>query len=1112
MKKVKKVLSAFLPSIVFFGMAVAVIPTLFNNEAGVDTAIYSQETGHAKFGQPDYVYGDGEDDEDEDVTVQVDKVILHYYNEGGGNLGNSGRAFYLWVTGVDGKEYNTSSAAFSEDHNPGGIVTVSDDDTMMTIVIDFATTEFAEYANRSGLYFIIKYAMRSDTDLNWGGQSDDMFIRYADYPNAINGDNVCELWTMPAAGGGIAILDSEAKTKVHGVALAQFTDWKTIHCTLTSDTHSVNWKLYAYDQTYFKIKPKKREENKKWYLVKESVGTGDFDIKLKYEAHINVVYSLESHDPSTDNDPDMASLSKIVTVGFDKLYDSAKFHQYYEDANANAELGMTYTPQATTFRVWSPISANLKVLIYEKDTSSEYCGATDEATKKAYDKYQAYQMQYKSGGLWELVIDGDLDGYYFNYQVDNTLGTNVVMDPYATSAGANGLRGLIYDKNGAKVTPDGWNDLDLVWDGKTGYDIATPQELTVYEVHIQDFTGDSSWNGTEKPGTYKAFVEKGTRLEGESGNDFWKTTGYDHLNGLGVNAVQIMPTFDHDNNEVPEQGKEKYNWGYNPLNYNVPEGIYSSDPHNGYARVKEFKEMVLGLSQTEAHTRVIMDVVYNHVSSATGSNFHKLMPRYYFRYSMKDYTYYWEENGETKSSTVKAGELWDGSGCHNEVASERPMMRKFIVDSLCMWANDYKVKGFRFDLMGLIDFQTMNAAKKALYKIDPDIYIYGEGWTSGGYHGEGSAEYNEYYGGTPHNYGAMTWQVYNECNNFRNGIITDEIYLGGFNDSFRNAVRGSNDGGGGGYPGSGWVQGGNWVGGGDFRGDIVNKVTAGMWGCNYDVYGNGQPNNGDHTGRFPEQTVNYVSCHDNWTLRDQLFQTLLSRDVSPIEPSKIAEGVLRASIQAHALTFASNGVAFILGGEELLRTKTVKDSAGTYDYTDKVADKDSYRGMYGNTISHNSYNSPIEVNSFKWGNKKQVTMVGDNGSAFTSTITNAEFNYCDTFKGIIALHSKISLMRGANNARMEELTGDLGTRWWSRDGQTDLSNCIAIRVGSTLIFAAVGPINIGADNEYLGCDPAEPQHTYFEYGASEWRDTYHLFPGNYNFIQVHTTQAQEVKT
>lgn len=1117
MSKVKKVMSTLMPYLYVFGMSIGLIgAAVIPDKAGKDTALYFNDDNNVTYSEPSYRANEEEDEGE--ATIPVDKVILHYYNEGGGC---EERAFYLWVTGVDGVEYNDKKPEW----NPGSIMTV-DDTYHMTITLDFKNdANFAEFGGRSGLYFIIKFAKKSETDLNWGGQSDDMFIKYGDYADKANyKDNVLELWTMPAAGGGIAILDAEAKTRVHGVALAQFVDWKTIHCTLTSDTVAVNWQLYAFDQTYFrKYKPKEREDYKKWYLVKESSGVGNFDIKLKYEAHVNVVYQLVSHDPSTDSIEGMDVLNKEVTVSFDLLYDTPKFHKYYENDNLNADLGMTYSPSGTTFRVWAPTAANMKVIIYDKDTSSEYCGSDDADIKKSYDKpYMSKYMQYKSGGIWEYTINEDLDGKYYNYQVDNVLGTNIVMDPYATSAGANGLRALIYDKNGSKVTPDGWNELKNKWH-TTDYDISTPQELTIYEVHIQDFTGDPSWNGTEKAGTYKAFVQKGTHLQGTDGSSFWMTTGYDHLNGLGVKAVQIMPTFDHDNNEVAET--PKYNWGYNPLNYNVPEGAYSSDPHDGYARVREFREMVLALSETQEHTRTIMDVVYNHVSSATGSNFHKLMPRYYFRYIMQDYTYEYWEDGQKKYSTVKAGELWDGSGCHNEVASDRPMMRKFIVDSLVHWAEDYQIKGFRFDLMGLIDFKTMIAAKKALTAVDNDIYLYGEGWTSGGYHGEGSYEYNTYYGESFHNYGAMTWQVYNECNNYIAGTEANEVYLGGFNDTFRNAVKGSNDGGGGGYPGEGWVQRGNYVGS-DFKDDHMSAVATGLWGLNIGVHGNGEQGNNDNTGRFPEQTVNYVSCHDNWTLRDQLYQTLLDKGATAAGvDGGIAERILRASIQAHALTFASNGVAFILGGEEFLRTKTVagKDKDGNaFDYTGLVADKDSYRPMYGTIVSHNSYNSPLSVNAFKWDQKKEVVIKGTKDEVdFTSTVKNSTFNYCDAFKGLIKMHSydtingeatKRNFKRGENVATVEAFGFPWSNYWWSKNDQhtDDASNCIAINLyNDRTVLVFVGP-GLGESGNYLknNYHVIEDDYRIYQYGDWNIQNTYEFHPSAWNAILIGRPQER----
>ena len=1031
-----------LPSFFVMGMC---LPALLNNrnspkdDPGEDTAIYSNDLTHARYDLPDITSrADGDDDEDEEVVVEVNKVILHYYNEAGGC---AGRAFYLWVTGSEtGYEYSLDNAS--------DIISVSDDGTMMTINIDFINDpRFTEFQEKSGLYFIIKFKMISETQLNWGGQSDDVHLRFVDFPPI---EKTCEVWAMPAAGGGIALLDSEAKTKVHGVKLAQFTDWKTIKCDVTNDTPSVNWKLYAFDETYYKTKPKKRGDIQKWYLVKEGTNSGSsFNINLPYDAHINLVYSLVSHDPSTDRDPDMKELDKTVTISFEKLYDSAKFHSYYEDKNAdgtskNLELGMKYTPEGTTFRVWSPASANMTVLLYDKDTSKEFA-PEDAEDKDLYDKYKGYHMHYKSGGIWELTIDSDLKGKYYNYQVDNTLGTNVVMDPYATSAGCNGLRGYIYDS--ADSNPAGWNDLPLVWNGVEGLDLDSPQDLTIYEVHVQDLTGDTSWvsNHDNKRGTYNAFVESGTRLEGHPD----VTTGYDHLNDLGIGAVQLVPVFDHDNDE--STAELKYNWGYNPLNYNIVEGGYSSNPHDGLARVKEFKNLVLQMSKTEAHTRVIMDVVYNHVSSATGSNFHKLMPRYYFRYT-------------------PAGELFDGSGCHNEVASERPMMRKFIVDSLVMWATEYKVKGFRFDLMGLIDFQTMIEVQKALYAVDPDIYIYGEGWSLG------------YNGPSSDNYGTETWQVYNECNRTRTG--NEAVFLGGFNDRFRNAVRGENGASYDGktYPGAGFVQLGNWKDGGDsgWYVDIgtLDIIADGLWGINGGVY-----SDFGKSGYYPEQTVNYVSCHDNWTVRDQLFNTLPKVDDN--HPASL-ESILRGSLQAHALVMAGNSAAFMLGGEELLRTKEYTDDPSSHP----GVTADSWSEMWGHKISHNSYNAPLSVNSFKWGNKVEIT-------CGTDKIDNDTYHYIESFqtlikshKGLLKKHGDYSY-QGSKAEYYYHFIGATSTgngvenRYWSQAG--NFSNCIAFQANEAFIYTCAGSIGLG---DYIQCDQSV-MGTWdfkFEYGISREHD------------------------
>ena len=1029
MKKVKQFLMTLLPSFFVLGMC---LPIVLNGSSkqedpGLDTAIYDKDLAHARYDRPD-IMRLGDDDDEEEEVIEVDKVVLHYYNEAGGC---SGRAFYLWCTGEDGVEYSLDNAK--------DIMSVSADDTMMTIQIDFTDARFKAFAGKSSLFFIIKFKKISDTNLNWGGQSDDVQLRYAEFPPTE--EKVCEVWTMPAAGGGIAILDSEAKTKVHGIKLAKFEDWKTIKCELTDDTNKVNWKLYAYDETYYKIKPKKRANSQKWYLVKEGSATQkNFSINLKYEAHINMVYTLVSHDPDSDKDPDMKDLDKTVVVSFENLYNSAKFHTYYEDGvksklnEANVkQLGMTYTPQGTTFKVWSPVSANMTVLIYDKDTSAEYAPA-DATDKDQYDKYRGYHMHYTSGGVWELTIDSDLKGKYYNYQVDNTLGTNVVMDPYATSAGCCGVRGYIYDK--AESNPEGWDALPLKWDKDPNLDLDSPQDLTIYEVHMQDFTGDESWVSKKgnKRGTYNAFVESGTRLDGHPD----VTTGYDHLNDLGVGAVQLVPCFDHDNDE--STAELKYNWGYNPLNYNIVEGGYSSDPHNGMARVKEFKNLVLQMSKTEAHTRVIMDVVYNHVSSATGSNFHKLMPRYYFRYTPE-------------------GELFDGSGCHNEVASERPMMRKFIVDSLCMWAKEYKVKGFRFDLMGLIDFKTMHEVQRELYKIDSDIYIYGEGWSLG------------YNGPSGDNYGTETWQVYHECNRYKVG--EESVFLGGFNDTFRNAVRGENgnkESDGKTYPGAGWIQQGNFPNGAsEPRYDVLDKISDGMWGVNY--------NHRDCP--YPEQTVNYISCHDNWTVRDQLFNTLPKRE--DINQPASLESILRASLASHSLVMAGNSAAFFLGGEELLRTKEYP--AGVDPSTIAGVTADSWTELWGHKISHNSYNAPIEVNSFKWGNKVEITCGNDK-------ITNDVYHYNEVFATLIKSHKNLLKKHGANVdygtfATSTSAGKNVENRYWSQAG--NFSNCVAFQANEAFVYLSAGVIGAG---DYIQCDEAALANWDFimEYGIDRNTD------------------------
>ena len=508
----------------------------------------------------------------------------------------------------------------------------------------------------------------------------------------------------------------------------------------------------------------------------------------------------------------------------------------YEVYTGN-DLGAVYSPKMTRFKVWAPEAESVKLNLYKQ-------GEGDNLIEQ-------HIMKKSANGTYVFEKQGDCNGIYYTYTVVN----------HGEEQEANGQRGMVI--NLAKTNPQGF-ELD-------GY--RNPEHITdaiIYEGSVRDFTMDES-SGVFHNGKFLGLTEANTT------NHFGEATALDYISGLGVTHVQILPAFDFETVDEKNQ-KAQYNWGYDPDNYNVPEGSYAVSPYDGAVRIQEMKQMVLAL-----HSRgigVIMDVVFNHTYRRDDSNLQKIVPGYYYRSDETGYT--------------------NGSGCGNEVASDRPMVQKLIVDSLIYWAKEYHIDGFRFDLMGVLDIDTMNVIAERLKEIRPDIYLYGEGWNGG------------------------PSSLAEEKRAFK-ASAKKMPGIGMFNDDIRDTIKGSVF-----YDDHlGFVNGGT---------HLENALRYGITGAvahpqvDYDAYGS-KP-----WAKEPGQSINYVSCHDNYTLWDKL-------SVSCPEASEEKKKAMNRLCAA--IVFTSQGVPFIQAGEEFLRSKPLPEKKG---------------------FAENSYNMPDTVNSIKWDN------------------------------------------------------------------------------------------------------------------------------------------------
>ena len=570
-----------------------------------------------------------------------------------------------------------------------------------------------------------------------------------------------------------------------------------------------------------------------------------FKVELEKDVNLDHDYKVEVKLKKND---------KFVhrRIRFCDLYKLEKFKEKYK---YDGELGAICDANSTTFKVWTPVSRKVVLRVYKNGTPLE----VDE--KKGSDEiYLEEEMKKAENGVFSVKIPKNLHGFYYTYVVWNDVyKAREIVDIYAKSAGVNGMRGMVVDFS--KIDDSGLSKISIR--------PHTPRELTVYETHICDLTASKTWSENKKDRNLeKTFL--GACLEGTKYTENGRTvsTGFDHIKELGVNAVQLLPIFDQANDEV----NMPFNWGYNPLNYNVLEGGYSTDPYDGEVRIKEFKYLVK--KYHDAGINIIMDVVYNHVYAAVSSNFDVLMPGYYFRYE-------------------KMRVLSNASGCGNETASDMPMFRKFILDSVMFFAKEYKMGGFRFDLMAIHDIETMNLVAKALHDYNKSIVIYGEPWAAG-------------HSMLPSERAASK----ENANKFEG--------YGFFSDDMRDSlVRTSKD-----LRHAGWCV--NSLSSSD---DDQRRIVEGIKGTTGHVLD-------------PNKVLNYATCHDNRTLFDKVKN-------DGITDEKVIKNV---SMLANSIVLTSNGISFIMAGEEFYRSKGGSDNSynlsfevNELDYSLKLHNLDTFR-------------------------------------------------------------------------------------------------------------------------------------------------------------------------
>lgn len=536
----------------------------------------------------------------------------------------------------------------------------------------------------------------------------------------------------------------------------------------------------------------------------------------------------------------------------DQLDSYDKYPSYYGN-----DLELVYTPQQSVFTLWAPTASKTRLNLY----------SSGEGDKP----FEQIEMNKADNGTWRIEINRDLKGTFYTFQIEKD-GKWLDETPgiWAKAVGINGNRAAVIDLN--ETNPE-------EWESDKSPELKMYSDIIIYELHHRDFSIAPN-SGIENKGKFLALTETGTKTpEGDS-------SGLDHLKELGVTHIHILPSFDFATVDETRLEDNNYNWGYDPKNYNVPDGSYSTDPANPIVRIREFKEMVKSLHQNGF--RIVLDVVYNHTASTDHSNFDLTVPGYFYR-----------QNPD--------GSYSNGSGCGNETASEREMVRHYIIESVKFWAKEYHIDGFRFDLMGIHDIETMNRLREELLKIDPTIFVYGEGWLAD----DSPLPFEQ--------------RAIKEHVSQMEGIAV-------FNDEFRDGLKGSTF---------------------DEQepGYASGNINGHFEPVKYGIVGGTEHSEVDYSGLLysdgayaaaPSQMVNFVSCHDGYTLVDKLKLS--------IHGDNAADELIPINKLIHTVLFTAQGIPFLRGGEEIMQDK---------------------KGV------PNSYKSPDSINQIDWSLKAKNREVFD---------------------------------------------------------------------------------------------------------------------------------------